>query len=85
MITYAQEAEVEDSLDFWSGPVQSYISPVEHRFLIGLDCSTNGPLPDCDHKYVPVHASWMYNDLRVKNLIEKNSKSSMVYEYQSKL
>ena len=28
--------EVEDSPDFWSGPVQSYNSPVEHRFLIGL-------------------------------------------------
>ncbi len=33
---YTQEAnlveEVEDSQDFWSGPVQSYNSPVEHRF-----------------------------------------------------
>ena len=46
--------EVEDSPDFWSGPVQSYNSPVEHRFLIGLDWSINGPLPDCDHKYVSV-------------------------------
>ncbi len=36
--------EVEDSPDFWSGPVQSYNCPVEHRFLIGLDWSTNGPL-----------------------------------------
>ena len=45
---------VEDSPDFWSGPVQSYNSPVEHRFLIGLDRSTNGPLPDCDCKYVSV-------------------------------
>ncbi len=46
--------EVEDSPDFWSGPVQSYNSPVEQRFLIGLDRSTNGPLPDCDRKYVSV-------------------------------
>ena len=46
--------EVEDSPDFWSGPVQSYNSPVEHRFLIGLDRSANGPLPDCDRKYVSV-------------------------------
>ena len=46
--------EVEDSPDFWSGPVQSYNSPVEHRFLIGLDRSINGLLPDCDHKYVSV-------------------------------
>ncbi len=37
-----------------SGPVQSYNSPVEHRFLIGLDRSTNGLLPDCDRKYVSV-------------------------------
>ncbi len=46
----AQEAylmeEVEDSPDFWSGLVQSYNSPVEHSFLIGLDWSTNGPLPE---------------------------------------
>ncbi len=42
--------EVEDSQDFWSGPVQSYSTPVEYRFLIGLDRSTNGPLPDCDRK-----------------------------------
>ena len=47
-------AEVEDSPDFWSGPVQSYSSPVEHRFLIELDWSTNGPLQDCDRKYVSV-------------------------------
>ncbi len=33
--------EVEDSPDFWSGSVQSYNSPVEHRFLIGPDWSTN--------------------------------------------
>ena len=46
--------EVGDSPEFWSGPVQSYISPVEHRFLIGLDRSTNGLLPDCDRKYVSV-------------------------------
>ncbi len=46
--------ELEDSPDFWSGPVQSYNSPVEHRFLIGLDWSTNGLLPDCDCKYVSV-------------------------------
>ena len=46
--------EVEDSPNFWSGLVQSYNSPVEHRFLIGLDRSTNGPLPDCDCKYVSV-------------------------------
>ena len=46
--------QVEDSPDFWSGPVQSYNSPVEHRFLIGLDWSTNGLLPDFDHKYVSV-------------------------------
>ncbi len=46
--------EVEDSPDFWSGLVQSYNSPVEHRFLIGLDRSANGPLPDCDRKYVSV-------------------------------
>ncbi len=48
---YTQEAnlveEVGDSPDFWSGPVQSYNSPVEHRFVIGLDRSTNGLLPDC--------------------------------------
>ena len=52
----AQEAnlveEGEDSPDFWSRPVQSYDSPVEHSFLIGLDWSTNGPLPDCDRKYI---------------------------------
>ena len=51
-MTLAQEAnlveEVEDGPDFWSGPIQSYNSPVEHRFLIGLDWSSNGPLPDCD-------------------------------------
>ncbi len=46
--------EVEGSPDFWSGPVQSYNSPVEHRFLIGLDRPTYGPLPDCDRKYVSV-------------------------------
>ncbi len=46
--------EVEDSPDFWSGPVQSYNSPVEHRFLIGPDWSNNGPLPDCERKYVSV-------------------------------
>ncbi len=46
--------EVEDSPDFWSGPVQSYNGPVEHRFLIGLDRSTNGLLPECDRKYVSV-------------------------------
>ncbi len=46
--------EVEDGPDFWSGPVQSYSSPVQHRFLIGLDRSTKGPLPDCDRKYVSV-------------------------------
>ncbi len=46
--------EVGDSLDFWSGLVQSNNSPVEHSFLIGLDRSTNGPLPDCDRKYVSV-------------------------------
>ena len=34
--------EVEDSPDFWSALVQSYNSPVEHRFLIGLDWSTKG-------------------------------------------
>ncbi len=34
--------------------VQSYNSPVEHRFLIGLDQSTNSPLPDCNRKYVSV-------------------------------
>ncbi len=45
---------VEDSPDFLSGPVQSYNSPVEHMFLIGLDRSTNGPLPDCDRKYISV-------------------------------
>ncbi len=43
--------EVEDNPDFWSGPVQSYNNPVEHRFLIRLDQSTNSPLPDCDCKY----------------------------------
>ncbi len=37
-----------------SGPVQSYNSPVEHRFLIGQDRSNNGPLLDCDRKYVSV-------------------------------
>ncbi len=55
---FPQEAnfvdEMEDSPDFWSGPVQCYISPVEHRFLIELDRSTNGLLPDCDRKYVSV-------------------------------
>ncbi len=45
-------AEVEDSPDFWSGPVQSYNSPVDYRFLIELDWSTNGPLQDCDRNYV---------------------------------
>ncbi len=44
--------QVEDSPDFWSAPVQSYNSPVEHRFLIELDRSTNGPLPECDRKCV---------------------------------
>ena len=34
--------------------VQSYDSPVEHRFLVGLDWSINSPLLDCDHKYVSV-------------------------------
>ena len=46
--------EVEDGPDFWSGPVRSKNSPVEHSFLIGLDRSTNGPLLDCDRKYVSV-------------------------------
>ena len=46
--------EVEDSPDFWSGLVQSQNSPVDHRFSIGLDRSTNGPLPECDRKYVSV-------------------------------
>ncbi len=46
--------EVEDSLDFWSGLVQFYNSPVEQRFLIGLDRSTNGLLLDCDCKYVSI-------------------------------
>ena len=46
--------EVEDSPDFWSGPVHPYNSPVEHRFLIELDRFTNGPLPNSDRKYVPV-------------------------------
>ena len=46
--------QVEDSPDFWSGPVESYNSPVQHRFLIGLDRSIIGPLPDCDRKYVSV-------------------------------
>ena len=40
--------------DFWSGPVQFYNSPIDHMFLIGLDPSTNGPLPGCYHKYVSV-------------------------------
>ena len=57
-IFISQEAnlveEMEDSPDFWSGPVQSYNSPVEHRFLIGLDRSINSLLPDRDHKYVSV-------------------------------
>ncbi len=57
-VDVSQEAnfveEVEDSPDFWSGPVQSYNSPVEYRFLIQLDWSTNGPLLDCDRKYVSV-------------------------------
>ncbi len=55
---HTQEAnlveEVEDSPDFWSGTVQSYNSPVQNRFLIGLDRSTNGPLPNCDRKCVSV-------------------------------
>ena len=46
--------EVEDGPDFWSGLVQSYNSPVEHKVLIGLDQSIKGPLPDCDRKYVSV-------------------------------
>ena len=45
---------VEDSPDFWSGPVQSYNSPVEFRIPIQLDWSTYGPLLDCDCKYVSV-------------------------------
>ncbi len=49
--------EVADSPDFWSGPVQSYNSPVQHRFLIGLDRSNNGLLPDCDRKYVSVRTT----------------------------
>ncbi len=72
--------EVEDSPDFWSGPVQSYTSPVEHRFLIGLDRSTNGPLPDCDRKYVSVRtmppgnlANYLNDASTVCNLILWNS------------
>ncbi len=45
---------VEDSPAFWSGLVQSYNSPVEYRFLIGVDRCTNGPLLDWDRKYVKV-------------------------------
>ena len=49
----AQEAnlveEVEDSPD---QSYNMYNSPVEHRFPIELDWSTNGQLPDCDCKYV---------------------------------
>ncbi len=51
----AQEAnlveEVEDSPD---QSYNMYNSPVEHRFPIELDWSTNGQLPDCDCKYVSV-------------------------------
>ncbi len=53
---HTQEANlmegVEESLDFWSGPIQSYNSfaVLYNRFLIELDRSTNGPLPDCDGK-----------------------------------
>ena len=50
--THSLVEKVEDSPDFWSGPVQTYDSSVEHRLLIGLDPSTNGPLTDCDRKYV---------------------------------
>ncbi len=36
-------------------PLQGlFNSPVHHMFSIGLDRSTNGPLPDCDRKYVLV-------------------------------
>ncbi len=45
---------LQDSPDLSSGPVQSCNSPVEHRFLIGLNRSTSGLLPDCDRKYVSV-------------------------------
>ncbi len=40
----------EDSQDFWSGPLQSDNSPVEHRFLIGPARSTNDPLAYYDCK-----------------------------------
>ena len=63
--------ETEDSPDFWSGPVRSCNSPVEYRFLIGLDWSTNGPLPDCDHKYVSVRT------MPPGNETQKHSNSNM--------
>ncbi len=40
-------------------------SPVEHRFLIGMDRSTNGPLPDCDRKYVSVRTMPPGNMLKI--------------------
>ncbi len=55
--------EVEDSPDFWSGPVQSYNSPVQHRFLIGLDRSTNSPLPD------PSRQKQVYNRRTVRTVL----------------
>ncbi len=45
--------EVEDSPQTF-GPDRSSPITVPHRFFIGLDRSTNGPLPDCDRKYVSV-------------------------------
>ncbi len=73
--------EVDDSPDFWSRPVQFYNSPVEHRFLIGMDWSTNGLLPDCDRRYVSVQTMppgiavlEMINEYRQKWSHRKGSK-----------
>ena len=62
--------EVEDSPDFGSGLVQSYNSPVEHRFSIGLDWSTNGPLPQVCLS--PDHASWVISTNPSLHLNDQN-------------
>ncbi len=51
--------EVEDSPDFWSVPVQSYNSPVEHMFLMELDWSIIGLWPQVCLS--PDNASWEGN------------------------
>ena len=62
--------EVEDSSDFWTGLVHSYNSPVEHRLLIGLDRSTNGPLPDCDCKYTLLTDQLFNLEFQVKSVFD---------------